>query len=409
MAKTRNILVITYWSYKDALIQAYTLPYLQLFNEILPADKYIYLVTLEQEHHRLNVNERAQVKERLKHQGIKWIDFNYYKFGMLGILNWIPFLIRLFILALTKGISHIHAWCTPAGTIAYLVSLFTGKPLIIDSYEPHADVMLETQTWSKNSPQYKILHYFEKLQGKRAQTLICCTSDMDEYVDRTFHFKMKNFLVKPSCVNLEQFNLSNRKNKYLLKKYKLEDKIVCVYAGKFGGLYLEQEVFDFFKAASDYWKDRFRVLLLTNEKQEKLNNWIQKAGVPEGVIRKEFVFHSKVPDFIGLGDFAISPYNPVPSRKYSAPIKNPEYWALGLPIVITRNIADDSKIIEEKKIGAVLRELSRKEYERAVLEIDALLQKHSMAELYSMIRPVAEELHDFSIARNVYKSIYSNH
>ena len=48
MKKTKNILVITYWSYKDALIQAYTLPYLHLFNDILAPNRYIYLVPLEQ-------------------------------------------------------------------------------------------------------------------------------------------------------------------------------------------------------------------------------------------------------------------------------------------------------------------------------------------------------------------------
>ncbi|HRH67203.1 MAG TPA: glycosyltransferase [Bacteroidia bacterium] len=406
MKKTKNILVITYWSYKDALIQAYTLPYIQIFGNLLNHGRVVYLITLEQKSQRLNANERSQVKERLRLQGIKWMDFNYHKFGILGFLYWIPFFIRVFLLSISRNISHIHAWCTPAGAIGYLISLFSRKPLIVDSYEPHADVMLETNTWTEQSKQFRILSLFEKLQGQHAQTLICCTKDMADFVKKRFHFNIKHQLVKPACVNLNQFALPNRKNPYLLKKLNLEDKITCVYAGKFGGLYLEQDVFDFFKVAYDYWGDRFRILLLTNERKENLKRWAGKAGLPEHILLTEFVFHSRVADYMGLGDFGISPYNPVPSRKYSAPIKNAEYWALGLPVVITKNIADDSKIIEENKIGAVLKALNPESYLEAIQIIDDLLQKFTMEELYAKIRPVAEKQRNFSVAKSVYEKIY---
>lgn len=405
MKRPGNILVITSWSYKDALIQAYTLPYLQLFNEIIPSNKWIYLVTLEQPQFKLNKNERSQVKERLRLQGIRWIDFNYYKFGISSLI-WIFFFIRLFILAITRRISHIHGWCTPAGSVAYLVSLFTGKPLIIDSYEPHAEVMLETNTWSRNSFQFKALFAFERLQGKRASKLICCVKEMKEYAKTKFHFDIKDVIDKPACVDLTKFSLKNRKNPYLVKKLGLENKIVCVYAGKFGGLYLEQEVFDFLKVAYDKWKDDFRVLLLTSTSDEKIQYWCTKAGLPFHVIKKTFCFHDEVPDYIGLGDFGISPYNPVPSRRYSAPIKNAEYWALGLPVIITNNIANDSDIIAQNLIGSVIRELNVENYKRSVEEMSDLLRNQTMEEMYYKIRAIAEKQRHFGVALKVYKEVY---
>lgn len=407
MAKTNNILVITYWSYKDALIQAYTLPYLKLFYDILPNNRFIYLVTLEQKYQLLSPNEKAQITERLRMQGIKWIPLRYHKFGIRGFFNWLLFMFRLLWISFTRNISHIHAWCTPAGSIGYLVSKITGKKLVIDSFEPHAEVMLETKTWSEDSLQYKILFNLEGRQCKQADTLICCTEDMSKYALEKFNCEIKQGFVKPACVDLEQFSLANRKNTYLLRKLKLEDKIVCVYAGKFGGLYLEQEVFDFFKAAYDKWQDKFRVLLLTNQNSAQLKRWTKNAGIPEGIILKQFVFHAEVPDYIGLGDFAISPYNPVPSRKHAAPIKNSEYWALGLPIVITNNIADDSLIVEEREIGAVIKEFNYPAYKTAVEKIDTLLRTHSMQELYNLIRPIAAEMRNFEVAHAVYRKIYA--
>lgn len=112
-------------------------------------------------------------------------------------------------------------------------------------------------------------------------------------------------------------------------------------------------------------------------KQENLSAWMKNAGVPEHIFIRKFVFHSRVPDYMGLGDFAISPYKPVPSRKYSAPIKNSEYWALGLPVIITKNIADDSKIIKEEGIGAVIENLTDEDYLKAIKTMDQLLKENT--------------------------------
>ena len=57
----KNILIITYWSYKDALIQTYTLPYVKVIRENLSDDQKIYLVTLEQDSLRMNNNDSIMI------------------------------------------------------------------------------------------------------------------------------------------------------------------------------------------------------------------------------------------------------------------------------------------------------------------------------------------------------------
>jgi len=406
MSAKKNILVLTYWSYKDALIQAYTLPYLHLISEQLGKDDKIYLLTQEQENRKMSIDELMQVKQRLRMQGIRLILINYSKSDWLNMLGWIPNGAYLFFLVFFRRIRYIHAWCATAGAVGYILSKLTFRPLVVDSYEPHAEVMLETGTWDRKSPYYKLLFLLERLQGKHAKALITCTEDMKDYCKRKFNITFKSQWVKPACVNLDQFNIEKRKIPDIIKSMKLEGKIVGVYAGKFGGLYLTQEVFDFIAVAYRHWGDRFRMLLLTNEADEFLDACKKKANIPEGVILKEFVPHEKVPDYMGLGDFGISPYNPVPSRKYSAPIKNSEYFALGLPVVITNNIADDSKLIEDHQLGAVLKNLNDAEYLSAVKKIDTMLTENAMEQLYHKIRPFAEKLKNFSIAKKIYKEIY---
>jgi len=120
-------------------------------------------------------------------------------------------LIRLLWLIFAKPINYIHAWCTPAGVLGYILAGITGKPLIVDSYEPHAEVMLETNTWKKSSFKFKLLFRFEKLQGQHAKALILCNAGMKDYCKTKFDIELSNYWVKPACVNLDQFSFAARK------------------------------------------------------------------------------------------------------------------------------------------------------------------------------------------------------
>jgi hypothetical protein len=186
-----------------------------------------------------------------------------------------------------------------------------------------------------------------------------------------------------------------------------ENKIVVVYAGKFGGIYLDKEVFDFFKVAYDYWGDQFRVLLLTAHTDDEIKESCNQAGFPFQLIHKLSVPYHTVAKYLSAADFAITPVKPVPSKKYCTPIKDGEYWAIGLPVVITKNISDDSDIIEKHKGGAVLNGLNKEAYQEAVDTIDKFLQENKY-ELRMRIRNLAETYRNYEIARVEYNKIYGN-
>ena len=293
---------------------------------------------------------------------------------------------------------------TPAGMIGYILSKLTGKPLILDSYEPHAEAMIENGEWKKNSLSFKLLFYFEKKQTRHAAIIIGTTPGMKDYALNKYHTVIRNFYYKPACVDLITFNLSAKKDKQLAKELDLQDKIVCVYAGKFGGIYLKEEVFEFYEACYQFWKDDFVALLLTNHSAEELNTLILKYELPKSIFRIIFVQHAQVHKYIGLGDFAITPVKPVPTKKYCTPIKNGEYWAMGLPVVIPDNISVDSEIIEHSNIGYVLKELKYAEYELAVKKIDMLIKDKTIS---IKIRKTAEQERNFSISKTIYQTIYS--
>src|SRR4030095_13982319 len=105
-------------------------------------------------------------------------------------------------------------------------------------------------------------------------------------------------------------------------KLELENKVVCVYAGKLGGIYFKEEVFDFIKACYDHWKGDFRFLMLTNATRQEIDAECERTGLPGNVIISQFIFHNEMPAYLSLGDFAINPVKPVPTKKYCTSIKD---------------------------------------------------------------------------------------
>ena len=401
----QGVLITTYFSLNDALIQAYTLPYVRFIRKYIPSESPVYLVTIDKISSTEEVKLRDTEIEKLKTEGIIVISLTYHPFG-ISLLRWIPALIQLVKIARSSSIRTIHSWCTPGGIFGYLLSIFSGKKLILDSFEPHAEVMSETGTWKRNSLKFKILFGLEKAMARRSEIQICCTSDMQDYALKTYGKTITNPFIKPAGVDLQIFNFSKKKNEKLLDKLGLKDKIVCVYAGKFGGLYLKQEVFDFLTVAHAHWGDKFRALLLTSESSDNIQKMSRISGLPSECVIHQFVKHSEVADYLGLGDFALAPYQPVPSRKYAAPIKVSEYMAMGLPIVITPNIADDSTIIHKNKLGATLNTLDKDGYCSVILEIDSLLKSNYNNSVSNSMRMYAEKYRGYEAAEYIYRDIY---
>jgi hypothetical protein len=399
-SKGGNILVLTYWSFSDALIQTYTLPYVRMMRNAIAPTRKIFLVTLERNHR----SARKARQPLLDEDRIIWTPLTYHAFGWRAFSFWIIQIVGLAWLTWKERISFIHCWGTPVGAIGCVLSWLTGRTLILDSYEPHAEAMVENGTWSREGVPFRLLFWMEKKQTQRASCFIAATDSMRFYSKEKYGVTIENVFTKPAGVNLERFNLTQVKRPEIMSRLGLRpEHIVCVYAGKFGGIYLAQEVFDFFSIAAAYWKTAFRVVLLTSTPLDEIARYCLLSGLDPDIVAVKFIPHDDVPPYLGVADFSITPVKPVPSKRHCTPIKDGEYWALGLPVVIPENISDDSTIIERHRIGAVLNELNERAYREAVIKIDGLIKKPAMRDT---IRKIAYQYRSFDQAENIYNKIY---
>jgi hypothetical protein len=117
------------------------------------------------------------------------------------------------------------------------------------------------------------------------------------------------------------------------------------------------------------------------------------------------VAHEDVPEWLAMADFAVNPQRPVPAKRYGTPVKDGEYWAMGLPLVILPEISDDSEVVEKEKAGIILRSCTPEHMMQAVDELRHFLQRYPPPVPH--IRAVAEKYRSMEIARRVYAEVYA--
>ena len=406
-----NVLVITYWSYKEPLVQAYTLPYLRIMAGLLEPGSTIFLFTLEKPGLALSAEERELRDNELRAYGIRCIERPYFRFGGRAMLGWLSNLLFLLRFSRRNAVEALHAFGSPAGTSAHTVSRITGIPYVIDSYEPHAEAMVENGSWKRRSLAFKLLIRFEKWQTRSARAVLGTTAAMREYAAKSYGYIPRVLIPRPACVDLDQFDPDAPLTIERSELGFAHDDVVCIYAGKLGGIYLKDEIFDFLAACYRNWGNRFRVIMLSDAGHDELNRQAQRTGIPLAQFHLRQVAHREVPEWLRLADFGLNPVKPVPSKRYCTSIKDGEYWAMGLPVVIPANISDDSDLVAREGIGVVLEDLTTVAYERAVDRLEALIRRsretqNEQSAFKARIRAVAERERGMAIAHAAYARLY---
>ena len=118
MSLTGNILILTQWSFKDALVQTYTLPYVSIIRQIISSEREITLVTAEQASIGLSDYEKDAINREWKKSKMQLVAMPYRRFGVKKIIVSTFQFFKFYRLIKRKKIKIIHAFCTPAGSIA---------------------------------------------------------------------------------------------------------------------------------------------------------------------------------------------------------------------------------------------------------------------------------------------------
>lgn len=385
-----TLLYIGYWGYHDGLTQSTILPHLQILSEFAFVENILF-TTMER-------GEAAGSQDtgisKVHHLPIPTGTGIWSKFSDFTTLPR-----RLSRIAREEQVDRIICRGAPAGALGYLVFRKTGIPYYVESFEPHADYMLESGVWKSYSLRYRLQRYWEKKQKQTASGLLPVSFNYrQQLIDEGI--APEKIRVIPCCTPLGRFAFSETKRRETRRKIgATEDELVGIYVGKFGGIYYKEEAFGLFAEAFRHF-GRFRLVILTPDEQDSIRKALQERGVP---LDRTFITrapHAEVPAYLSAADFAFSTIKMAPVRRFCSPVKDGEYWASGLPILLPDGVGDDSDIIKTEGGGVVWDLSDTKGSLEKMKQLVAANDREAVA-------GIARKHRSFSIAQEVYRDLFS--
>lgn len=397
------MMYLTMWGVEDGLTSSTVFPHLKILAGFKEIDN-IFFYTFERGGKEVNYTGPSSSK-------IKFTPF-YSRHFALGIVNKIldftlfPYLLIKF--CRKNKVDVILARGAPVGSVAWMVHSVLGIPYYVESFEPHADYMLDARVWGARSAKFVFQKWWEKKQKQTATGLLPVSFNYKKQLISE-GVLTERIEVIPCCVNLEDFKYDAIKRKDVRVKLGIADTdIVGIYVGKFGGIYYTDDAFRIFKKAFDFWGDSFQLIILTPQPKEYTTQQLLKFGISPTKVFTALVKHTEIPDYLSAADFAYSLAMPLNSNQFLSPIKDGEYWANGLPIMISENIGDDSNIIKANPGAGVVFSIHPDNLSQSYKTLDTLFKKRSRAEAFTELQQVASKYRHFSIAENVYRKLFAH-
>lgn len=357
--KKNKIIILLYNRFFDPLIQGNFWLYI---NDYLVngSDIKFYLITYEDRKFPLT-SEQIEKAENWKKQGLEWIRLQWHP-GTNIINKCRDIVSGFFCIAKLRiyGCRHIITFGSIAGAYGYLYAYVLKMRLFLHSFEPHSEYAIDNGVWRKEDMIFKALNFLEKKSAKFASVVTSGTYFMQERLLAEWKVKAKFFKL-PSVVDDQKFLFNEGVRNEIRKNNHIEDdKIIILYAGKFGGLYYYEEIALMYKWLYEMEQNLY-FLIVTPNKKEEIQYIFDKAGVS---IENYSVYncnYNEIHKYYFASDFAIVAVPPGKSKKFISNIKVGEYLCAGLPFLITRGVSEDYLYAENCKVGVVVDNFKEKE------------------------------------------------
>lgn len=210
--------------------------------------------------------------------------------------------------------------------------------------------------------------------------------------------------VIPTCVDLERFVPRQCRTDSLRTNDSTSDNrpLKIVSAGTLGAGYLASEMFQFGALLQDRWPGTsFRIL--TASRRDSVMSAARDAGIDTSSLQVSRVKPEAVPDELATADAGLCFVRPTEAKVASCPTKLGEYLACGIPVVATDGIGDVTEILQNNRVGVVVRHDDESSWHDAVRKLETLLSDPALS---SRCRQVAEAEFGLSHGAESYLRIY---
>lgn len=367
-----RLLVLSYWGLHDGLTQGAVMPHLQVLNE-MPDVQQVLLVTLERDNSPLPTpGLPLSLPGKVRHRPI---FLKSYKLNLLTkALDFIMLPKCLTQILRKERVDCVIGVGTLSGALLHLSAPTLGIPYIVAFFEPHAAYMLENEVWKTYDPRYVFQEKWERKQATVATGLLVVSEAYKQELVNTNTVPEQKVFVARNTIEGKLFSFSETQRRLVRKRLNVsEGATIGIYVGKYGGLYYEQEAFGIYKRCFASVPN-FRLVILSPQSQEDIRQYLDQYQIDKAKVYIAAVPHADVPQYLSAADFAFATIKSYPSARHCSPIKVGEYWANGLPVLLTEGVGDDSDIIQREGGGATFNLQQEGSLEKALEKIQQILQ-----------------------------------
>ncbi len=402
----RRVLFISYNGMLEPLGQSQVLPYLR---ELAKRGVRFTLLSFERAKAFEAEGKAAceQLRQKLESQGIEWHWLRYHQrpsvpatlYDVLAGIRKASSLVR------RKQIEMVHARGHIPAAIALDLKRRLGTKMIFDLRGLMAEEYVDAEHWREGSIPYRLTKAAERRILATTDGIVTLTErvwpiikDWEGLRGRDVHHE-----VIPCCVDLSLFKFSDDERARRRAELGLGDRFVLVYSGSFVGWYSNEKMADFF-ASFRKKKSDAHLLWLTTGSHDSVRELMTSRGIESGDFSVLSVPSAVVPSYLAAADAGLAFAKSGMSRLARSPVKNGEYLACGLPLIINAGVGDSDALINDWKAGVLIEEFTDAEFTAAGRAIEAMV---AQPEVREKARAVAEQVFDLqAIGAERYASLY---
>lgn len=397
MQKGRTYLVVSYYTFDDPLFQGLLWRIVQKAKH--ESDR-IVLITLE----RTPASDKRKME--LREQGILWHPISFVQGQAF---------------AWKKGAMLLHAMCSVlfltlryaprlvftsgslAASLAWPTTAITRTKQVVYAFEPHSLFLLEQKQRSTSSLAYRAMVFFEKRVMLGRSLLFTGTDAGIAWVKKTA--PMADVTKLPTGADEELFHFRPLDRTSIREKMGVQNEAVIVYVGKFGDLYLGEELIAFFAACKALRNDLFFLLLTPNECKESVSEWLHAYCIPSTSFFLGSCALHELPSYLSAGDVGVVAYANIPSRSYTSPTKSGNYLLSGLPYAVQKGTSEDEVMLAKHNCGYVIPSYEVKEAP-GFLDFVQRCEQEDATALRERCKEAGKEYRGLSIALRKYAALF---
>jgi glycosyltransferase involved in cell wall biosynthesis len=375
-----QVLYLSYDGLTDGLGRSQVLPY--IFGLEAKGHKFTIISFEKKDRY---AKDGRNISALLKGRNIRWEPLIYTAFP--------PILSTVYdVLRLRRKAKELHATChfDIVHCRSYITSLVglhmkrtLGTRFIFDMRAFYADERVDGGLWNLSSPLFKAVYDFFKKKEKEflqeADHTISLTAKGRDIIHSWTELSGQPLPIEviPCCADLEHFSVGNLDLPLQLRLRPelniASQDFVVAYLGSIGTWYMLPEMLDFFKRLHTS-RPSAKLLFVTHDDPAPIRAMAAQRGIPTTAIVIRPSSREEVPTLLSLAHVALFFIQPVFSKSGSSPTKHGEMLGMGLPVIANAGVGDVDSIITSTHTGTLISEFTDAAYDRAISELDALLQ-----------------------------------